>query len=114
MKKGLIVLLTVMTAIAVVASVSYADQNCQNMKAVSIISNEGISSGGQVIFKNMGASATCGNQVAPGATVVFPLPANNPDKTMALVLTGMSLTRTFVLWVEDDLSGLKSVSLEDQ
>jgi hypothetical protein len=110
--------LLVLIVALLVAGASFAAVNCQSMKAVSIISNEGISSGGQVIFKNVGTTGTCNNGttdlMAVNATQTFPLPANNPDKTMALLLTGMSLNKTFVLWVENDLSGIISVSLEDQ
>ncbi len=100
------------------ATSSFAAVSCSKMKAISIIASEGISSGGQVIFKNTGTSSTCGGNLAANGNQKFPLPSNTADKTMALILTGMSLTKTFVLWADftttPSVPTLVSVSLEDQ
>lgn len=107
------VLLVISMALSV--GTSYAvSNNCQPLKAISSIVNEGITSGGQVIFKNVGTAATCDGLMAPGATKVFSLPANNPDKALALILTGISLGKTFVVWADYANSTIDSISMEDQ
>jgi hypothetical protein len=107
-------LILVILSLVLVAGTSYAASvNCQPLKAISTIANEGISSGGQVIFRNVGSAATCNGKMAAGATKVFPLPANNPDKALALILTGISLQKTFVVWANYDASTIDSISMEN-
>ena len=91
-----------------------ATTNCQPLKAISIIANEGVSSGGQVIFRNVGTTATCGTSFAPNTTRDFALPSATADKAMALILTGISLGKTFVMWADYDAKTISSISMEDQ
>ncbi len=114
--KKLIVLLTVMMTMTIATS-SFAAVSCANLKAVSVVANEGVSSGGMVGFKNTGTTATCDGNLAVNEIKMFLLPSNTADKAMALVLTGISLTKVFVVWADNtdsSVATIVSVALEDQ
>ena len=91
---GLLALAGIMTASSSIA----ATVNCGVMSVVSVASYEAIASGGQVWLKN-DTGAACGT-VAAGANVLLNLPSATADKTMALILTAISLDKK--MWVSFD------------
>lgn len=82
-------------SIFAVVSVNAAD--CGDMSIVSIASIDS-GNGGQVWLKNE-TSAACGD-VAAGASYLFNLPSTHTDKTLAVLLTAMSLNKN--LWAAFD------------
>lgn len=84
-------------SISVFAVVSANATSCGVMSIVSIASID-TGNGGQVWLKNETAEA-CGN-VAAGGQYLFNLPSTHTDKTLAVVLTALSLNK--MLWVAYD------------
>ena len=92
-----VTMLAVAISITFFAAVSANAATCGVMSIVSIASIDS-GNGGQVWLKNE-TSAACGN-VAAGANYLFNLPSTNTDKTLAIILTAMSLGKN--LWVAFD------------
>ncbi len=92
-----IAMLTVAIFISLFAVVSANATACGVMSIVSIASID-TGDGGQVWLKNE-TTAACGN-VASGANYLFNLPSTNTDKTLAVLLTAMSLGKN--LWAAYD------------
>ncbi len=92
-----IAVLTVAIFISLFAVVAANAQTCGIMSIVSIASIDS-GDGGQVWLKNE-TTAACGN-VAAGANYLFNLPSTNTDKTLAVLLTAMSLGKN--LWAAYD------------
>ena len=72
--------------------------DCGVMSVVSVASYEAITSGGQVWLRN-DSGVACGS-VAAGGQKLFNLPSATADKTMALILTAISLDKK--MWVSFD------------
>lgn len=90
-------MLAIVICVSLFAVVSANATTCGVMSIVSIASTD-TGDGGQVWLKNE-TSAACGN-VAAGGNYLFNLPSTNTDKTLAVLLTAMSLGKN--LWAAFD------------
>ncbi len=95
--RNLIRIFAIVFFISIFALVSANATTCGVMSIVSIASSDS-GNGGQIWLKNE-TSTACGN-VAAGANYLFNLPSTNTDKTLAVLLTAMSLDKN--LWVAFD------------
>ena len=100
MKKSVGVLSGVLVLIMLIFATSSLAAMCGDMRVLSIASNESLSSGAQVWLMNEGTT-DCG-PVKPGGRGLYNLPANTSDKTMALILTAISLGKTFWIYAPSD------------
>ena len=94
-KKMIMLVVAMILALSVVISANAT--TCGVMSIVSIASTDS-GNGGQIWLKN-NTSAACGN-VSAGGNYLFNLPSTNTDRTLAVLLTAMSLQKK--LWVAYD------------
>ncbi len=95
-RKNFVAILGIVVMSLVVASSSFA-ATCGVMSIVSVASTDN-GSGGQVWLRN-DTTANCGS-IQAGGQKLFNLPPTTSDKTMAVILTAMSLQKK--LWVAFD------------
>ena len=95
-KKSILAVLAIVVMSMFIASASFA-ATCDMMSVVSVASTDS-GSGAQVWLKNE-TTGSCG-VIASGGQMLFNLPSTTADKTMAVILTAMSLQKK--LWVAFD------------
>ena len=111
MKKKMLYIISSILFVATLLGVSPASAaavSCSPMKAVSVI---GTAANDQVGFKNIGGGTACGGNMAAGEIGIF---YGVTKSQLALVLTGIALGKTFVVWADFPSHIIASISIEDQ